>query len=88
MGAQVDWVAKTKTINASKDDITIVMKIDDPTIVVNGEQISLDVAPMIVESRTLVPIRAVAESLQADVRWEAGDVFQRGCEPTEAFLRR
>ncbi|QGG47228.1 copper amine oxidase N-terminal domain-containing protein [Heliorestis convoluta] len=39
-------------------------------IFVNGEEIQSDVAPQIVEGRTLVPVRAIAEALQADVEWD------------------
>ncbi|WP_054668851.1 copper amine oxidase N-terminal domain-containing protein [Calditerricola satsumensis] len=36
---------------------------------VNGEPVSFDVPPVIENGRTLVPIRAVAESLKAKVQW-------------------
>jgi len=36
----------------------------------NGEKIVLDVPPQIVNGRTLVPARAVAESFGAKVDWD------------------
>lgn len=36
---------------------------------VNGTRIYSDSAPMIVDDRTLVPIRAVAEAMDAKVNW-------------------
>jgi hypothetical protein len=36
----------------------------------NGQEISLDVAPQILNSRTLVPVRAVAESFNCNVDWD------------------
>ena len=36
----------------------------------NGEKITLDVPPQVVNDRTLVPARAVAESFGADVKWD------------------
>lgn len=36
----------------------------------HGEKLSFDVPPQIVRARTLMPIRAVAEKLGADVNWD------------------
>lgn len=36
----------------------------------NGSAITLDVPPKVVNSRTLVPVRAVAEAYGCDVKWE------------------
>lgn len=37
---------------------------------VNGREIYPDVPPQIINDRTMVPLRAVAEALGADVRWD------------------
>ena len=70
MGANVDWNGDTQTVTATKHDITVIMQIDNKVIKVNGENITLDVPPQLVDSRTLVPARAVAESLNAKVDWD------------------
>ena len=70
LGATVDWEDYTRTVTATKYDIVIIMQIDNVVISVSGYYITLDVPPRIVENRTLVPVRAVAESLNADVYWE------------------
>lgn len=70
MGANVDWNGNTQTVTATKNDITVIMQIDNTVIKVNGENITLDVPPQLVDSRTLVPARAVAESLKAKVEWD------------------
>lgn len=41
------------------------------TITVNSAPLVLDVAPDIVEGRTMVPMRAVFEALGANVTWQA-----------------
>lgn len=41
----------------------------DVAIVVDGREIASDVSPTIVNGRTLVPVRAVSESLHAQVAW-------------------
>lgn len=73
MGASVEWEGTTQTINAKKNDVTITMQIDNKTIVVNGKEIVLDVPPQLVDNRTLVPARAVAESLNAKVDWDGNN---------------
>ena len=70
MGATVDWNGDTQTVTATKEDITVVMQIDNTVIKVNDENITLDVPPQLVDNRTLVPARAVAESFKAKVDWD------------------
>ena len=70
LGAEVNWKDETQTVTATKDDIIIIMQIDNVIISVNGKDIELDVPPQLVDNRTLVPVRAVAEGLQADVKWD------------------
>lgn len=77
LGASVDWVEAEQGIVAIKDSKLIAMKIDSPVLVIadvsTGEQnrIELDVPPMILDSRTLVPVRAISESLGIKVDWAA-----------------
>lgn len=39
-------------------------------LIVNGQEINPDVPPQLINSRTMVPIRWVAEALGADVQWD------------------
>lgn len=41
----------------------------DIAIIIDGKTVNTDVAPMIVNSRTLVPVRVISENLGADVEW-------------------
>ncbi|NLV22472.1 MAG: MBL fold metallo-hydrolase [Syntrophomonadaceae bacterium] len=41
-----------------------------PTVVLNGQQLTFDVPPVIDDGRTLVPLRTIFESLGADVNWD------------------
>ena len=75
LGATVDWVEQQQGIIATKDSKIIVMKIGSPVMLVSDmasgsqEKITLDVPPMIVGGRTLVPVRAISESLGVAVDW-------------------
>lgn len=40
-------------------------------LIVNGQEIKPDVPPQIINGRTMVPIRWVAESLSADGQWDS-----------------
>lgn len=43
---------------------------DDVTVKLNGKDINFDVAPIIENGRTLVPLRAIFEALGAQVYWD------------------
>ena len=70
LGAIVNWDDENQTVMALSGDTVILMQIDNPVIFVDNEEITLDVAPCLVDSRTLVPVRAVAEGLGAEVEWD------------------
>lgn len=43
---------------------------DTIKIIVNGKEINSDIPPQIINGRTMVPVRFVAEALQANVEWD------------------
>lgn len=43
---------------------------EDITVFLDGTQIQFDVAPVIMEDRTMVPLRKIAEALEAEVVWD------------------
>lgn len=44
-------------------------------LLVDGRQIQADVPPQIINGRTMVPVRWVAEALGAEVSWDGKNVF-------------
>ena len=70
LGAEVYWDDETQTVTAYRDTTVVVMQIDNVDITVNNAVITLDVPPRLIGGRTLVPVRAVAESLDAEVAWD------------------
>ena len=70
LGVSIIWDNDTQTVTAEKDGVTVVMQIGNSVFTRNGEQITLDVPPQIIEGRTFVPARAVGESFGAKVGWE------------------
>ena len=70
LGADVDWDPETHTVTATRDETIVIMQIGNNVITVSGNEITLDVPPMIVDGRTLVPVRAVAESFGIEIFWD------------------
>lgn len=73
MGADVVWDAKTKSILLSKDGITntlfINKKIANKQENGQTQTITLDIAPVIVNNVTYVPLRYISESFNIKVSW-------------------
>ena len=69
LGMEVSWDEATSSITAEKDELVITMQIGSKTAYKNGEAEELAAAPEIRDSRTLVPVRFVAESLGMQVDW-------------------
>lgn len=70
LGAEVDWHAQTKTIKAVKGNRVITLKINQKQATVNKKIVNLSVPAQIINGKTLVPGRFVAESLGATVKWD------------------
>ena len=70
LGATLEWNAATRTAKATIDDYVVECTIDSKTMTACGEKIEMDVAPVIVDGRTLVPVRAIFEALGATVSWD------------------
>ena len=69
-GAKVDWNQEEKKVTAELDGKKIEMTIGQKKIMVDGKEVELDVAPMIKEGRTLIPLRGMFENLGFKVEYE------------------
>ncbi len=76
LGANVKWFEESETIIATKGSKIITMEIGLSSISVTdvvlgkSDTVTIDVPPQIVNDRTLVPIRAVSETLGKLVTWD------------------
>jgi len=70
LGAGVDWDGTNRTVTLTRAGTVIRLKIGDPAALVNNRAIILDAPAVIVNGRTLVPLRFIGESLGADVLWD------------------
>ncbi|MBQ2615179.1 MAG: hypothetical protein IJD97_01810 [Clostridia bacterium] len=69
LGAVVSWDDATQTAKAVKGGVTLEITIDQKELRKNGTVIVLDTPARIINGRTMVPVRAVSEALQAKVNW-------------------
>ena len=70
LGSEVQWDEKTKSINATKDDIKILLFLGQTAAMVNGETVTLQAPAKLINNRTFVPLRFVAEALGCEVNWD------------------
>ena len=70
MGASVKWDAATQTVSSTRNGTTIVLTIGSNILYKNNTPITLDVPAQIMGNRTMVPLRAIAESFGAAVSWD------------------
>lgn len=69
-GATVSWDGQTSTATIRTKDVTVEITIGKTTATVNGTEVPLDSPAIIVESRTYMPVRFIAEALGAIVSWD------------------
>jgi len=71
LGFDVEWEQDTQTATLSREArIEIIITIGSDTFTTNGMEIPLDVPAQIIGGRTMLPIRAVVESVGYGVGWE------------------
>ena len=73
LGMDVQYVEQTQTIIGVKDDSRIELNVDSIQAMVNGKQVTLDVPATIIDGRTMVPVRFIAESTGQKVVWDGGN---------------
>lgn len=70
LGATIDWNGSDQSITVTKDNNTILFHLYSTLYYVNGMLAYSDVAPLMIQNRTLLPLRVFAESMKADVHWD------------------
>lgn len=77
LGAEVSWDEATRTVTGKTADSEVVLTIDSNKATVNGEEKTLDVPAQLIDSKTFVPARFVAEALNCDVDWKSDQFFSK-----------
>jgi hypothetical protein len=90
-GADVQWDGATETVTAVTEEKTLKLQINNPVAKVialpSGEEteITLDSVPVVVDGRTLVPVRFIAESLELKVGWDGDTQTVVIIDPLKVF---
>ncbi|MCD8049015.1 MAG: leucine-rich repeat protein [Clostridia bacterium] len=69
MNAEVEWDQETQTVTATRGNVTVKITIGDSKLYKNGEEIAVDVPAQLINDRTMVPARVIAEAFGANVEW-------------------
>ena len=70
VGGSVEWKQETQTAELVYNDTVIRLVINSSTAYVNDAAQMIDTAPVIINDRTMLPIRFIAENFGFDVGWE------------------
>ena len=70
LGGTVEWDENTRTASLSYDSDNIELTIDSTTAYLNGTAYTLDTTPVIINDRTMLPIRFIEESFGLEVGWD------------------
>lgn len=70
MGGNVEWDGETNTAVLKLGNDVISLVIGSDTAFFNEEENTLDVAPKIINNRTMLPIRFIAEEFNFNVDWD------------------
>ncbi|MGD8190093.1 stalk domain-containing protein [Brevibacillus ginsengisoli] len=71
LGFQVDWNNAKRTVTIKKSSDTIQLVIEQKAATHNGQVLNLDAQPQIINGRTMVPVRFIADALRYQVNWNA-----------------
>lgn len=75
LGASVEWIESEQKVIIRSEEALIEMQIDNKKYYVDGKEYINDVVPEIVNNRTMLPVRVIAEILNCEVNWKNGIVI-------------
>lgn len=69
LGAVVDWDQGTQTVHATRQNLSVDLRLGASVARVNGQSVNLDVPAQYLGGSTMVPLRFMSEALGASVVW-------------------
>ncbi|MDF2649702.1 MAG: copper amine oxidase [Paenibacillus sp.] len=70
LGGNVKWDDKERKVTVIRGDKLIDLWIDNADLLVNGDRVTAEVSPKIMNNVTMVPLRLISEKLGFKVGWE------------------
>lgn len=77
----ITWDEPSQKVTGSDGATTISLTIGAREITVNGNTVSMDTPPMIINSRTMIPLSAVSTALGGKVEWNGVDYIATVSKP-------
>ena len=74
LGAAAEWDGSVRQVTVEHSNANIILIIDEPNAQLNGETVELDVPAQILNDRTFVPLRFIADSFGMEVDFISGVV--------------
>ena len=69
-GAEVMWDQPTQTATISRGDYVVTIKYGESVMYKNGTAIALEQPADVINNRTMIPVRAIAEAMDFSVTWD------------------
>lgn len=70
LGFKVKWDKASQSVTVKNSDTTVKMVIGSKSAEIDGQQASMNIAPMLSKHTTLVPLRFVSSEMGMNVRWD------------------
>lgn len=87
LGAEVQWDGTNQTVTVTKNGVEIIFDLKTGAVTVDGEAKTIDVPAGLINNRTMVPLRFIAETLNLKVGYDSEtgviDIDEEAGETTE-----
>ncbi|MEN6391167.1 MAG: stalk domain-containing protein [Syntrophomonas sp.] len=70
LNAEVEWDGASQCVKGSSGSAQIILYINNTTAYKNGQSLTLDVPPLIIDGRTMVPLGFIGQSLGCQVSYD------------------
>jgi N-acetylmuramoyl-L-alanine amidase len=83
---KVEWQPKTKDITIVNKGKTIALTVNQKQAVVNKKEVALNVAPIIQNQSTIIPLRFVGEQMGLDFKWDNSNKIIHLAQPEKEVV--
>ncbi|MFD2612093.1 N-acetylmuramoyl-L-alanine amidase [Paenibacillus gansuensis] len=85
LGSDVTWDKPTQEVTVLNEGLEIILHIGSKDAEVNGQPYKLSASPLIVQNRTMLPLRFIGENMGLKVLWDAKNhaVLLQRSEPVQ-----
>lgn len=71
LGCKIDWDSASQTVTATKENHTVQFTLYSTVYYIDGQTQVTDIAPTIIQGRTMLPLRAFAEAFDTKIDWNS-----------------